>query len=148
MSCLTPTVMKEPLVDVVNSDMLMSNAYKVLDLDLVNMDKDEVNFSHTYKLKMNYNDRVHGIVAWFDTPFSRLTRPNLLSTSPFKKYTHWKQTVFYTEQDIDVRQGDTIFGSIAVRQSKTNFRELDIKISYHIDTPIQKKEFVNMYKLK
>jgi hypothetical protein len=41
-----------------------------------------------------------------------------------------------------------MFGSIAVRQSKSNFRELDIKISYHIDTPIQKKEFVNMYKLK
>lgn len=148
MSCMAPTVMKEPLVDVVNSDMLMSSACKILDLDLVNMNKDDVNFSNSYRLKMNYNDRVHGIVAWFDTPFSRLTRPNILSTSPYKKYTHWKQTVFYTEQDIDVRQGDTISGSIAVRQSKTNFRELDIKISYHIDTPIQKKEFVNMYKLK
>lgn len=148
MSCMTPTVMKEPLVDVVNSDMLMSDSCKVLDLDLVHMKKEDVNFSNTYRLKMNYNDRVHGLIAWFDTPFSRLTRPNLLSTSPFKKYTHWKQTVFYTEQDIDVRQGDTLFGSIAVRQSKTNFRELDIKISYHIDTPLQKKEFVNMYKLK
>jgi len=148
MTCMTPTVMKEPLVDVVNSNMLMSDACKVLDLDLVNMKKEDVNFSNTYRLKMNYNDRVHGLVAWFDTPFTRLTRPNLLSTSPFKKYTHWKQTVFYTEQDIDVRQGDILFGSIAVRQSKTNFRELDIKVSYHIDTPLQKKEFVNMYKLK
>jgi len=148
MSCLTPTVMKEPLVDVVNSDMLMSDSCKVLDLDLVHMKKEDVNFSNNWSLKMNYNDRVHGLIAWFDTPFTRLTRPNLLSTSPYKKYTHWKQTVFYTEQDIDVRQGDTMFGSIAVRQSKSNFRELDIKISYHIDTPLQKKEFVNMYKLK
>jgi len=148
MSVMTPTVMKEPLVDVVNSDMLMSDSCKVLDLDLVTMKKEDVNFSNNYRLRMNYNDRVHGLIAWFDTPFTRLTRPNLLSTSPFKKYTHWKQTVFYTEHDIDVRQGDILFGSIAVRQSKTNFRELDIKISYHIDTPLQKKEFVNMYKLK
>lgn len=148
MSCLTPTVMKEPLVDVVNSDMLMSSSCKILDLDLVHMKKEDVNFSNNYSLKMNYNDRVHGLIAWFDCPFTRLTRPNLLSTSPFKKYTHWKQTVFYTEEDIDVRRGDTLNGSIAVRQSKTNFRELDIKISYHIDSQHSKKEFVNMYKLK
>lgn len=148
MSCMTPTVMKEPLVDVVNSDMLMSDSCKILDLDLVNMKKDDVNFSSTYRLKMNYNDRVHGLIAWFDTPFTRLTRPNLLSTSPYKKYTHWKQTVLYSEEDIEVRQNDVMTGSIAVRQSATNFRELDIKISYHIDTPLQKKDIVNMYKLK
>lgn len=148
MSCMTPTVMKEPLVDVVNSDMLMSDPVKVLDLDLVYMKKEDVNFASSYRLRMNYNDRVHGLIAWFDTPFSRLTRPNLLSTSPFKKYTHWKQTVFYTEKDIEVRQGDILFGSVAVRQSKSNFRELDIKISYHVESPLQKTEFVNMYKLK
>ncbi len=32
MSCLTPNVMKEPLVDDVNSDMLMSNSCKILTL--------------------------------------------------------------------------------------------------------------------
>lgn len=115
MSCLTPTVMKEPLVDVVNSDMIMSNSCKVLDLDLVHCKREDVNFSNSYQLKMNYNDKVHGLIAWFDTPFTRLTRPNLLSTSPYKKYTHWKQTVFYSEHDLDVRVGDILEGSIAVR---------------------------------
>ena len=148
MSCMTPTVMKEPIVDSVNSEYLMSDACKVLDLDLITMKKEDVNFSNTYRLKMEYDDYVHGLIAWFDTPFTRLTRPTLLSTSPLKKCTHWKQTVFYTEKDIEVRKGDILQGSIAVRQSKTNFRELDIKISYHIDTPSQKKDFVNLYKLK
>jgi len=81
----------------------MSSACKVLDLDLVNCRKEDVNFSSAYELHMQYSDRVHGIVAWFDTPFSDLERPVMLSTSPFKKYTHWKQTVFYMEKDIDVR---------------------------------------------
>ena len=97
---------------------------------------------------MQYTDRVHGLVAWFDTPFSNLTRPILLSTSPYKKFTHWKQTVFYLEHDLDVRTGDVISGSIACRKSRTNFRELDIKISYHIEEVQVKRDFVNMYKLK
>ena len=111
----------------------MTNSCKVLSLDLVNCDKDDVEFTAQYSLSMNFTDRVHGIVAWFDTPFSDLTRPTLLSTSPYKKYTHWKQTVFYLEHDLDVRVGDVLYGSIACRKSKSNFRELDIKISYHID---------------
>ena len=50
MSCLTPTVMKEPLVDTVDSNMIMSDAVKVLDLDLVNCNKEDVNFSSQYQL--------------------------------------------------------------------------------------------------
>lgn len=148
MSCLTPTVMKEPLVDTVNSECVMSEPCKVLDLDLVNCSKEDVNFASEYSLKMLYNDRVHGLIAWFDTPFSQLTRPVNLSTSPFKKYTHWKQCVFYMEQDIDVREGDVLYGSIACRQSTANFRELDIKVSYHFDCGRHSKHFTNMYKVK
>ena len=90
MSVLTPTVMKEPLVDTVDSQMIMSDACKILDLDLVRCNKEDVNFANQYSLRMKYTDRVHGLVAWFDTPFSDLQRPVMLSTSPYKKYTHWK----------------------------------------------------------
>ena len=148
MSVMTPTVMKEPLVDYVNKDMIMSNACKVVDLDLVHCNKDDVNFSNQYKLEMKYNDRVHGIVGWFDTAFSNLKHPVVLSTSPYRSGTHWKQTVLYLEKDLRVRVGDILEGSIAVRQSKENFRELDIKISYHIDAGTCKEDFTNMYKLR
>ena len=148
MSVLTPTVMKEPLVDTVDSNMIMSDACKILDLDLVNCDKNDVNFTAQYQLRMKYTDRCHGVVAWFDTPFSNLQRPVMLSTSPYKKYTHWKQTVFYMEHDIDVVEGDVIYGSVACRQSKSNNRELDVKISYHYDSPSNPMHFNNLYKVK
>merc|ERR1712195_39024 len=130
--------MREPLVDVVHSEMVMSNSCKVLQLDLVKMKKEEVNFSSEYCLKMNFKDKVHAVVAYWDTEFSNLTRPITLSTSPFKKSTHWKQTVFYLEHDLAVNVGDQLKGSIALRQSKVNFRELDIKISYHINGDLVK----------
>ena len=73
----------------------------------------------------------------------------MLSTSPYKKYTHWKQTVFYMEQDLDVREGDVIYGSVACRQSRQNHRELDVKISYHYDeAPGGNISFTNLYKVK
>lgn len=115
MTCMTPTVMKEPLVDTVHQEAIISEPCKILDLDLVTCKKEDVNFNSMYELRMKYTERVHGIVAWFDTPFCDLERPVMLSTSPFKKYTHWKQTVFYMEQDIDVREGDVVYGSIACR---------------------------------
>ena len=82
---------------------------------------------------MNFTDKCHALVAWFDTTFGDLQRPVVLSTSPMKKYTHWKQSVFYLNKPIDVRKGDTLYGSVAVRQDTQNFRELNIKISYHIN---------------
>jgi len=148
MSCLTPTVMKEPLVDTVDSQMIMSEPCKILDLDLTTCKTSDVNFTAEYSLRMKYTDRVHGMVAWFDTPFANLQRPVMLSTSPYKKYTHWKQTVFYMEEDMDVREGEVISGSVACRQSTANFRELDVKISYHYDAPAGHKSCTNLYKIK
>jgi protein arginine N-methyltransferase 1 len=149
MSVLTPTVMKEPIIDYVHKENIISDTCCILDLDLVRMKKEEVNFSVKYKLTMAYKDRLHGLVGWFDTAFSDLKNPITLSTSPYKNGTHWKQTVLYLEKDLIVREGDVLEGSIAIRQSEANFRELDIKVSYHIDTPCAGKEdFINMYKLR
>lgn len=45
MSCLTATVMKEPIIDVVPADMLMTDSCKILELDLTTMKLDDVEFS-------------------------------------------------------------------------------------------------------
>lgn len=149
MSCLTPTVLREPLVDVVSSNGIVSSTSKILELDLTKMAPSDVEFTAEYSLKCNYEDRVHGLVAWWDSDFSYLSQRQVtLSTSPYSKATHWKQTVFYLSEDIDVKRGDILHGSIANRKSASNFRELDIKISYHIANEKQKKDLVNLYKLR
>lgn len=115
------------------------------------MKPSEVEFSSEYSLKMNHNDTVHGLVAWWDAEFLRLPNPVTLSTSPYSTATHWKQTLFYTTHDVDVKRGDILKGSIANRKSLTNFRELDIKISYHLVNDaenLNKKVSVDLYKLR
>ena len=72
MSCLTPTVMREPLIDVVNSNMVITNTAKILELDLCNMKPGDVEFTSEYSLRSNFDERAHAIVAWWDSDFSRL----------------------------------------------------------------------------
>jgi protein arginine N-methyltransferase 1 len=90
MSCLSVAAMKEPLIDVCNGNMINSTYCKILDLDLCTMKKEDVEFSSEYVLTINRDDKVHALVAWFDTPFENLENPQILSTSPFKTPTHWK----------------------------------------------------------
>ena len=45
MSCLATAAMKEPLIDCCEPDMLNSSESKILDLDLVKMKPDDVEFS-------------------------------------------------------------------------------------------------------
>lgn len=148
MSCLSTAAMKEPLIDVCDDYMLNSNTCKIIEFDLTKVKIEELEFSVEYNLKMARNDKVHALVSWFDTIFSDLTNPVTLSTSPYNAYTHWKQTVFYLDQELTVKKGDNLKGSIAVRKSKTNFRELDVKISYHLDAPQCNKDFIQLYKVR
>lgn len=148
MSVMSTSIFKDPVVDTVPPAQIMSDHCCILDLDLVRMQPGEVNFSNFYSLKMNYTDKVHAMVAWFDTTFGDLKRPVVLTTSPMKKYTHWKQSVFYLEKPLDVRKGETLYGSIATRQDTTNFRELNIKISFHIEEQRVQKHFFQQYKFK
>jgi len=119
------------VVDSVNAEPIISDTCKVLELDLTTMSPGDVEFSNQYSIKFAHDETCHAILAWFDCEFSRLTRPKTLSTSPYGPYTHWKQVVFYLEEEIRMEKGDKLRGSIACKKSPANFRELDIKISFH-----------------
>ncbi len=94
MSCLSTAVLREAQIDLVDgSQNVVSNDSLILDLDLNTMKKEEVNFASEYSVKINKNCKLHGLVAWFDCIFVDPIVPELavtLTTSPFKKPTHWK----------------------------------------------------------
>lgn len=138
MSIMTNVALKEPCIDYLNAyedqtqyEAIVTDYVKIVDLDLVHMQKGDVNFSAQYKLTAHSNQKISGIIAWFDCHFENLKRKVTLSTSPYAPYTHWKNTIFYMDKPQIVKSGDVLSGSVAVRQSKENFRELDVKFSYH-----------------
>jgi type I protein arginine methyltransferase len=139
MKCMSTAVLKEAQIDFVSPLNIVSTHSKVLDLDLNTMKKDDVNFSNAYELRMIRSDRINGLVSWFDCIFEDPKKPEqrvVLSTAPGKHGTHWKQTTFYINLGdkpcLLVKKDDVLHGSLACTQSRQNFRELNVKISYHL----------------
>ncbi len=66
---------------------------------------------------------------------------------PYQRETHWKQTVFYLNDVIKVKKGDKLAGSIAVKKSTANIRELDIKLSYKIENDYHTLNKSQFYRL-
>lgn len=150
MSCLTPAVMVEPLVDTINPRVIASTVNKFYEFDINTVTKEELDFSAQYAITMSRKDRIHGVVTWFDIEFGNLDNVIKFSTGPQAEYTHWKQTIFYFPGQYNVHPGDKIEGSIASRKSRSNFRELDIKISYHFTKfdSNDKRSSYGLYKLR
>ena len=135
-------------MDIAPKEKIISSTNKFLDLDLYKVKVEDLNFAHNYELQITKADAVHGLVCWFDAHFTKLKNPITLSTSPYSKSTHWRQTIFYVSEPIKVQAGKVLSGSIAVRKSAVNPRDLDIKISFHYNDEATKASYKQMYKLR
>jgi len=148
MDCIKKAAISEPLVDVVSSQQIISSEKKILELDLYTITPADLNFSHKYSVIIERTDTIHALVAWFDAEFTKLKEPIKLTTSPYSKETHWRQVIFYLNEEINAKAGYELHGSIAVRKSKKEHRSLDIKISYHYSDPEYTTDFIQLYKLQ
>eukprot|EP01069_Polyplicarium_translucidae_P003547 Polyplicarium_translucidae@DN2343_c0_g1_i1.p1 len=141
-------VMEDPIVDVVDSKAVATEPACILELDLNTCQVDELQFATDFELVVKRKDFVHAFVAWFDVCFSKCHVPVSFTTGPFGKYTHWKQTVFYIEDELVCHKGDALRGSIAVRKNSKHHRDLDIKLHYEFSGRACKSEKLHMYRLR
>ncbi|KAF1978658.1 S-adenosyl-L-methionine-dependent methyltransferase [Bimuria novae-zelandiae CBS 107.79] len=131
---LKATAMTEPLVDTVDLKAVVTDPAPVITLDLYKCTVADLSFCLPYTLKARRPDFIHAIIAWFDIEFSACHKPIKFSTGPHTKYTHWKQTVFYLQDVLTVEEGEEIVGELENRPSEKNHRDLDITISYKLNT--------------
>lgn len=126
--------MTEPLVDTVELKAVVTDPVPVLVLDLYTVKASDLAFTSNFSIEVKRNDFVHALIAWFDIEFSKCHKPIRFSTGPHNKYTHWKQTVFYLKEVMTVEAGEYITGTLVNKPNDKNKRDLDIKISYQLDT--------------
>jgi len=62
--------------------------------------------------------------------FSLGPTENVLSSSPFMPKTRWKQTIFYLKQRLELKEGDRINGSLAMKRVKHD-KCSNFKLSVH-----------------
>lgn len=149
MSCIREVAMMEPLVDTVEGDQVVSAPCEIKDVNIDVSSVEEVaNFTSAFELTMDRNDYVHALVAYFDVEFSRCHKPTGFSTSPHERGTHWKQTVFYLEDELVVCAGEKLTGTLECKQNAKNPRDLDITISYKFDGKKSQAERTQRYMMR
>jgi len=148
-SPLKHTALTEPLVDTVEIKAVVTDPTAVLTLDLYTCTTADLAFSSPFVLDCRRDDFVHALIAWFDIDFTACHKPIRFSTGPHTKYTHWKQTVFYLREVLTVQQGEQIRGVLDNKPNDKNKRDLDVKITYKLETddPMRQAEGGCEYKL-
>lgn len=138
----------EPIVDMVESRAVVSNAVPILVLDVRSCRKEDLTFQSRFSLKVARNDFCHAFVAYFECGFTQIHKPIIFSTSPHAKYTHWKQTLFYLNEPLTVSSNDIIEGEISCAPNTKNSRDLDIAIKYALDGQHMCVECNQYYRLR
>ena len=126
--------MSEPLVDTVDMKAVVTDPTPVIKFDLNTVTTADLAFAMPFQLSVRRNDFIHALIAWFDIEFSACHKPVKFSTGPHTKYTHWKQTVFYIPQVMTVTDGEYISGVLETKPNDNNRRDLDIKVTYKLET--------------
>jgi len=129
MKCIKQLALIEPLVDTCNANQIISDSCAVLEVDIYTVKKEDLDFESKFELKMNRDDYCHALVAYFNIDFSTSHTKLTFSTGPRAKYTHWKQTVFYLDEEMVVNTGDTLTGKIKVKRNAKNPRDIDIQLT-------------------
>ncbi|KAG0295433.1 type I protein arginine N-methyltransferase Rmt1 [Dissophora globulifera] len=132
-SSIKKIALKEPLVDTVNKDCIVTNACAIKEIDILTVKKEDLAFKVPFSITADRRDYIHAFISWFDISFDACHKPVKFSTSPYDQYTHWKQTVFYTQKTLTIEKGETVTGELTCSPNARNPRDLDVVIDYEFN---------------
>jgi len=148
MSAIRNVALSEPLVDVVDAKQVVTDSSMMKEIDLKTVKVEDLNFNVPFNIIARRNDYVHAFVVFFTVEFSACHKRTGFSTGPESRYTHWKQTVFYLNDTITIRQGEEINGTFNIVQNKRNKRDLDIEVGYQFEGEVMSSKESNSYKMR
>ncbi|CCF57062.1 hypothetical protein KAFR_0C00670 [Kazachstania africana CBS 2517] len=130
-----PIVKEEPIVDTVDNNAINTTKCKMIEFDLNTVKLSDLDFKVPFEVEVKRQDWINGVICWFDIvfPAPKGKKPIEFSTGAHAPYTHWKQTVFYLEDDLECEKGDILRGELTCSPNKRNNRDLDVKISYEFE---------------
>lgn len=148
MSCIKGVAIREPLVDIVDQKMVVTNHNLLLEVDLNVLRKEELQFSVPFHLTARHDDYIHAVVTFFTVEFSKCHKRTWFSTAPDAPYTHWKQTVFYLNEYATVKKGEEIHGVFSLKQNSRNNRDLDFKVKIDFEGEHSSLHEDNTYRMR
>jgi len=148
MSCIKSVAIREPLVDIVDQKMVVTNHCLLMEVDLNTLKKEELAFESMFRLTARHDDYIHAVVTFFTVEFSKCHKRTWFSTAPEAPYTHWKQTVFYLNDYATVKKGEQVHGVFSIKQNSRNNRDLDFKIKIDFEGEHSALHEENSYRMR
>ncbi|KAM6977250.1 protein arginine N-methyltransferase 6 [Aplochiton taeniatus] len=120
-------------VNLVTVEDVLSHPSKFSELDLYSITPEQLkSVRGPFKCECFGSSAVNALCVWFTVTFPSEDKPLVLSTSPFKPETHWKQAVLYLDEPVDVMQDTKVCGEINMFPSEESSRHICIHVDYTI----------------
>uniref|UniRef100_A0A336L7H1 type I protein arginine methyltransferase n=1 Tax=Culicoides sonorensis TaxID=179676 RepID=A0A336L7H1_CULSO len=148
MSAIRKVAINEPLVDVVDPKQVVTSNCQIKEIDLYTVTKKDLEFQAPFQLIAKRNDYIQALVTFFTVEFTKCHKKLGFSTSPDSQYTHWKQTVFYLDDYLTVKQGEQVYGTVEIKPNAKNNRDLDIKVKLDFEGELSEVHEVNQYRMR
>merc|ERR1712141_477110 len=148
MSAIRDVALSEPLVDVVDAKQVVTDSCMMKEIDLKTVKVEDLNFNVPFTIQSRRNDYIHAFVVFFTVELSACHKRTGFSSGPEARYTHWKQTVFYLNDPITIRNGEEIQGTFKIHQNKRNKRALDITLEHQFEGEVMSSKETNEYKMR
>ncbi|KAL7887737.1 hypothetical protein AOLI_G00054580 [Acnodon oligacanthus] len=148
MSCMTDFARScimngEISVQPVSVEDVLSHPCRFATLDLHTVTLEQLKrVSGSFCCRCFGSSSLNAFCVWFAVTFPGEdgSQPLVLSTSPFKPETHWKQAVLYLDEPVDVVQDTRVEGSISMFPSEQSSRHICIHVEYTIGEHKQKSK--------
>eukprot|EP00842_Homolaphlyctis_polyrhiza_P002317 jgi/Hompol1/3086/HPOL_003116-RA len=124
-------------VDFADPKSIITDECSVVTIETGTATVKDLDFESDFSLTVTRNGTLHAICGWFDIEFRGAHQgtdlvPELFSTGPLVKGTHWKQTMFVLDQPQPVSVGDIVTGHFIGVKSPEHHRDMVVTISIEI----------------
>jgi protein arginine N-methyltransferase 3 len=128
MKCMLKDILREAHVECCEDEFVLTKPNIICEVDINTCDLNYSNFSYDFSLEVTKDAKMTSLVGYFDTFFDLPQEKISFSTSPAATQTHWRQTVFYLDEPVDVKVGEVIQGKFICQRDKKDLRSLKIEI--------------------
>lgn len=104
MKYMKEEVIREPFIDTVSVEKVITEPIVILELNLNTCGTDVCQFSSDFTMFVKKSGTLTSLAGYFDVFFD-LANTVAFSTGPHSTKTHWQQTIFYLKHLIEVKEG-------------------------------------------
>lgn len=120
-------------VNTVSVEDVLSHPARFAELDLNTVTADDLRtVKGAFRCESFGSAAVNAFCVYFTVTFPCPDKPLVLSTSPFKQETHWKQAVLYLDAPVEVVQDTVVNGEVCMFPSEESARHLCIHVDYSV----------------